>query len=156
MPLIEWDERRYSTGIDRYDNQHKRLFEVLNQLHDAMEEGHAEEELGDVLRELERYTEYHFTDEEEFMEGCGFADDCSECFFGHQEMHEEFAQKVTELRKKHEEGEYITMEVLEFARDWLDSHIAGGEQDQSYGEYFASEVDDYDFSSHHIDESTFQ
>nr|WP_276252202.1 bacteriohemerythrin [Halomicroarcula sp. SHR3] len=104
MPLIEWDERRYSTGIDRYDNQHKRLFEVLNQLHDAMEEGHAEEELGDVLRELERYTEYHFTDEEEFMEGCGFADDCSECFFGHQEMHEEFAQKVTELRKKHEEG----------------------------------------------------
>jgi len=109
-----------------------------------------------VLRELERYTEYHFSGEEEFMEGCGFADDCSECFLGHQEMHEEFAAKVTELRVKHEQGEYITMEVLEFDRDWLDSHIAGGEQDQNYGDYYDSEVESYDFDSHEIDESTFQ
>jgi hemerythrin-like metal-binding protein len=145
MVLIEWDDDRYSTNIDRFDEQHQNLFELLNDLHQAMEEGRAEEELGDILRELERYTEYHFGDEEEFMEDCGYSHDCSECFHNHQEMHENFASKVTELREKHENGEYITMEVLEFARDWLDSHIAGGDQDQNYGEYYRTEVDNYEF-----------
>ena len=145
MALIEWDDERYSTEIDRMDEQHQRLFELLNDLHQAMEEGHAEEEIGDTLRELERYTEYHFGDEEEFMEGCGYAQDCSDCFHDHQEMHENFAAKVTDLREKHEEGEYITMEVLQFARDWLDSHIAGSQQDMGYSEYYKSEVDDYQF-----------
>lgn len=145
MALIEWDEQRYSTNIERFDEQHQNLFEMLNELHQAMEEGRAEEKLGDALRELEEYTEYHFDDEEHFMEDCGFAQDCSECFHSHREMHEEFAAKVTELREKHENGEFITMEVLEFARDWLDSHIAGEDQDQSYGEYYVQEVEDYDF-----------
>ncbi len=145
MTLIEWNEAKYSTNIDRFDDQHKRLFSLLNDLHEAMEEGRAQEELGDILRELEEYTEYHFGDEEEFMQDCGYARDCSECFHDHEEMHQNFASKVTELREKHENGEFITMEVLEFARDWLDSHIAGDEQDQGYGEYYRKEVDDYEF-----------
>lgn len=145
MGLIEWDEERYSTHIDRFDEQHQNLFELLNDLHEAMEEGHAEEELGETLRELEEYTEYHFGDEENFMQDCGYAQDCSECFHDHQEMHEDFAAKVTELREQHENGEYITMDVLQFARDWLDSHIAGSNQDQSYAEYYVEEVDDYQF-----------
>jgi len=145
--FIEWDEKRYSTEIERFDEQHKRLFTLLNDLYLAMEEGRSEQRVGDILRELERYTEYHFGDEEEFMQDCGFAMDCADCFFNHREMHEEFAAKVKELRQKHEEGEYITMEMLMFARDWLDSHIAGLDQDQSYGDYYADSVpDDYQYS----------
>ena len=145
MALIEWDDSRYSTSVEKIDEQHQRLFELLNDLHTAMEEGRAEEELGDILRELEEYTEYHFGDEETMMKDCGFAQDCSSCFHDHQEMHENFATKVSELREKHENGEYITMEVLEFARDWLDSHIAGDDQDQSYGDYVRQELDGYSF-----------
>jgi hemerythrin-like metal-binding protein len=138
--FIEWDDERYSTYIDRFDDQHKRLFELLNDLHVAMERGESDEKVGDILRELEEYTEYHFGDEEEFMQDCGYAMDCADCFYNHREMHEEFASKVSELRRKHENGEYITMEVLLFARDWLDSHIAGLNQDQNYTDYYAEEV----------------
>ena len=145
MALIEWDDDRYSTNIDKFDEQHQQLFDILNDLHAAMQEGRADEEVGDILRELERYTEYHFGDEENFMQDCGYAGDCSDCFYDHQDMHETFASKVNELRAAHEDGEYITMDVLEFARDWLDAHIAGDEQDQSYGEYFAEEVENYEF-----------
>ncbi len=144
--FAEWDEERYSTNIERFDEQHKRLFGLLNDLHTAMNEGHSEEEVGDILRELERYTEYHFGDEEEFMQNCGYAMDCSDCFYNHREMHEEFAGKVQELREKHENGEYVTMEVLTVARDWLDAHIAAGDEDQNYADYFQSEVsDDYEY-----------
>ncbi len=145
--FIEWDNERYSTEIERFDEQHKRLFTLLNDLYLAMEEGQSEQRVGDTLRELERYTEYHFGDEEEFMQDCGFAMDCADCFFNHREMHEEFAAKVKELRQKHEDGEYITMEMLMFARDWLDSHIAGLDQDQSYSDYYTDAVpEDYEYT----------
>jgi len=145
MTLIEWNDDKYSTQIDRFDEQHQNLFDLLNDLYDAMEQGKGQEEVGDALRELEEYTEYHFGDEEEFMKDCGYAHDCSECFHSHQDMHEEFAATVSEFREKHENGEFITMDVLEFARDWLDGHIAGDEQDQSYSDYFAEDVEDYEF-----------
>jgi hemerythrin-like metal-binding protein len=145
--FIEWDDERYSTEIERFDDQHRHLFGLLNDLHEAMDEGRSEEEVGDILRELERYTEYHFGDEEEFMQDCGFSMDCADCFYSHRDKHEEFAEKVSELREKHENGEYITMEVLMFARDWLDSHIAGGNQDQSYSDYYHENLaDDYEYT----------
>jgi len=140
--FADWDDERYSTDIDRFDEQHRRLFGLLNDLHAAMDEGHSEAEIGDILRELERYTEYHFGDEEEFMQDCGYAMDCADCFYDHREMHEEFAARVAEFREKHENGEYVTMEVLTFLRDWLDSHIAALDEDQNYADYFESEVDD--------------
>jgi hemerythrin-like metal-binding protein len=61
--FIEWSDERYSTDIDRFDEQHKHLFGLLNDLYVAIEEGHPEETVGDILQELERYTEYHFGDE---------------------------------------------------------------------------------------------
>ncbi|QLH84210.1 bacteriohemerythrin [Halosimplex pelagicum] len=144
--FADWDDERYSTDIDRFDEQHRRLFGLLNDLHAAMDEGHSEEEIGDILRELERYTEYHFGDEEEFMQDCGYAMDCADCFYDHREMHEEFAARVAEFREKHENGEYVTMEVLTFLRDWLDAHIAALDEDQNYADYFESEVDgDYEY-----------
>ncbi|WP_247009341.1 bacteriohemerythrin [Halorientalis litorea] len=144
--FAEWDNDRYSVGIERFDEQHQRLFGLLNDLHTAMDEGHSDEKVGDILRELERYTDYHFGDEEEFMQDCGYAMDCSDCFFNHREMHDEFAERVTDLREKHENGQYITMEVLTFVRDWLDSHIAASDVDQNYGEYYEEEVEDYEYN----------
>lgn len=138
--FIEWNDDRYSTGIDRFDDQHQRLFELLNELSTAMDEGRSQEAVGEILRELEKYTEYHFGDEEEFMQDCGFAMDCANCFYNHREMHEQFAEKVSELRRKHEAGETISMEVLLFARDWLDSHIAGLNQDQNYADYYDEQL----------------
>lgn len=145
MALIEWDDERHSTSVQTVDDQHKRLFELLNDLHMAMEEGRAEEEIGDVLRDLEEYTEYHFTDEEGMMRDCGYSDVCNACFDDHRSAHEEFATRVSQLRERHENGEFITMDVLQFARDWLDSHIAGEEMDQDYGDYVRRELDGYTY-----------
>ena len=145
--FIEWIDDRYSTEIDRFDEQHKHLFGLLNDLYVAMDEGHSEETIGEILRELERYTEYHFGDEEEFMQDCGYAMDCADCFYNHREMHEEFAETVGEFRERHENGEPITMDVLEFARDWLDAHIAASDEDQNYAGYYRESVpDDYEYS----------
>ncbi len=144
--FIEWSDERYSTDIDRFDEQHKHLFGLLNDLHVALEEGHPEETVGDILRELERYTEYHFGDEEEFMQDCGYAMDCADCFYNHREFHEEFVETVKEFRERHENGEPITLDVLEFTKEWLDAHIGGEDVDQNYSEYYQETVpEDYEY-----------
>ncbi|WP_302080661.1 bacteriohemerythrin [Salinibaculum rarum] len=145
--LIEWDDERYSTNIERFDEQHQYLFGLLNELYVAMDEGRSDEEVGDILRELERYTEYHFGDEEEFMQDCGYSMECADCFYNHREKHEEFEEKVRDLRQRHENDEHIELEVLTFVSDWLDSHIAGVNQDQNYSEYFEENIsDDYEYT----------
>jgi len=144
--FIEWSDERYSTQIDRFDEQHKHLFGLLNDLHVAIEAGHSEAVVGDILEELERYTEYHFGDEEEFMQDCGYAMDCADCFYDHKDFHEEFVETVGEFRERHENGEPITTDVLEFTKEWLDAHIAGPDIDQKYSEYYQEQVpEDYEY-----------
>ena len=152
--FIEWRDERYSTDIDRFDEQHRHLFGLLNDLHVAIEAGHSEDVVGDILEELERYTEYHFGDEEEFMQDCGYAMDCADCFYNHREFHAEFVETVGEFRERHENGEPITTDVLEFTREWLDAHIAGDEVDQNYSEYYRETVpDDYEYRPGKLNET---
>ncbi|MEF8870170.1 MAG: bacteriohemerythrin [Haloarculaceae archaeon] len=145
--LIEWDDERYSTDIDRFDDQHQYLFGLLNELYVAMDEERSDEEVGDILRELERYTEYHFGDEEEFMQDCGYSMECADCFYNHREKHAEFEEKVRDLRQRHENDEHIELEVLTFVSDWLDSHIAGVNQDQNYSDYYEENLgEEYEYT----------
>lgn len=142
MSYIEWDQARFGAGIDHIDEQHRQLFETVNDLHAAMTEGRGRDELETILEDLESYTNYHFGDEETFMQDCGYAADCASCFRTHADVHREFETRVAEIRFRYEAGEMtVTMDTLEFLRTWLTSHIAGGDMDQDYATYHA-EADD--------------
>jgi len=56
---FEWDEK-YSVNVDEIDEQHKKLVDLIKQLHDSLEDGSASETVGEVLNEMAEYTEYHF------------------------------------------------------------------------------------------------
>ena len=72
--------------------------------------------------------------------------DCADCFYDHREFHEEFVETVAEFRERHENGEPITTDVLEFTKEWLDAHIAGSDVDQNYSEYYQQTVpEDYEY-----------
>ena len=140
MTYIEWDEDRYGVGVDHIDDQHRRLFETINDLHAAMREGKGREELAAILDDLESYTNYHFGDEETFMQNCGYSEACSDCFHSHTDAHREFEERVSEIRSRYETGEMtVTMDTLEFLRTWLTGHIAGSEMDQDYADYSVEE-----------------
>lgn len=143
MAFIEWDGDRFGVGVERFDEQHRRLFELTDDLHGAMREGEGREEVGRVLAELEEYTYHHFDDEEGFMEDCGYADHCPGCFSSHEDAHRAFEQRVSELRADHEAGDLtVSMETLRFLRDWLQSHVASADQDQDYSDYYAGDRGD--------------
>lgn len=45
MPLMTWNDNEFSVNIKELDTHHKRLFDLVNDLHDTMKQGKA----GDTL-----------------------------------------------------------------------------------------------------------
>ncbi len=118
MALITWSNM-LSTGVSEQDAQHKKLIDLINQLNDAMQAGHGADVLGKVLNELVNYTVFHFGYEEKLMAQHKYEDSPA-----HKAEHAKFVQTAGDLKKKFDSGNaVISVEIMNFLRDWLTSHI---------------------------------
>ncbi|NHZ84921.1 MAG: bacteriohemerythrin [Planctomycetia bacterium] len=133
MAYLEWNEN-YSVGIKTMDNHHKKLFSIVNELHNGMSSGHTTEVLRKVLSELVDYTKYHFTEEEDLMRKYDYPELAS-----HKEEHDELIEMVQDLQQQFDKrkGELtIIMKMQDFLRSWWVNHIIG--IDKKYGPYLNS------------------
>ena len=73
MALITWNDV-YSVKVKQFDDQHKKLIDLVNQLHDAMKVGKGGQVIGDVLKALIDYTGSHFAAEERLMKLYNYPD----------------------------------------------------------------------------------
>lgn len=119
MPLITWDET-YSVNIREIDDQHKKLFNLINILCDAMREGRDNDVLGRVLSELIDYTVYHFDTEERLFKKHGYPE-----YKHHKKEHDNLTRQAVELRDKFNSDGYgmLSLEVLIFLKDWMKNHV---------------------------------
>lgn len=125
MALFTWSDE-YSVGIKEIDEQHKKLFDIINELHDAMKEAKGKAVLGKVIKELISYTEFHFSTEEILLQNCKYPD-----FNQHKLKHDDFTRKVKEFEQKYLSGAaLLSQEIVQFLRDWLVKHIK--ESDKQY------------------------
>ena len=127
MPLLEWNDKM-SVGVREIDAEHKNLVSMLNNLYDGMQSGKAQEALAKVLDELISYTASHFAHEERLFAQTGYpaAD-------GHIAEHRALTKQALEVQSKYKAGATaaLSMEVLNFLRNWLVNHIQGS--DRKYG-----------------------
>lgn len=124
MTYLTWSES-LAVGNTFIDNDHKKLIDMVNRLHQLMQEGKGKEVLDKVLHNLITYTQEHFRREEDLMRNIRFAG-----FLQHKEEHEKLLGQVLELQQKFDSGAAtLSIQVLHFLRDWLVHHI--GESDQS-------------------------
>ena len=118
MALIEW-KPSYSVGVPTFDRQHQKLFELINQLHEAMAKGKAREQMSPIVSELYNYTKTHFREEEETLARARYTK-----LPTHKLMHREFEAKVDAFGKDVKEGKLgLSIEVMGFLKDWLAAHI---------------------------------
>lgn len=124
MPLMEWTEK-LSVGVPRFDAEHRRLVDMVNDLFDAVQSGRGREALGNILDDLIIYTETHFTNEEAALRDCGFPD-----LEAHLEEHHLLTDQVRDIRRKYLSGPSATlsMEVMNFLKNWLIKHIQGSDR----------------------------
>ena len=128
MALFNWNAS-YSVNVRELDEQHKVLIKLINELHDAMKVGKGKEALGPVLKELVDYTVYHFGHEEKLFSGNGFPDSKQ-----HKEIHAKLVEQVRDIQRNYESGNTVlTMEVMNFLKEWLSGHIMG--TDKKYSSY---------------------
>jgi hemerythrin len=126
MPLLIWNPR-FSVGIESFDSQHKRLINLVNQLHEAMMKGKAEDALHRVLHELVEYTKTHFAAEERFMQSHGFSG-----YLAHKTEHDKLTKQVVDFQREFLEGKIaLSISLLSFLKTWLTEHIMGTDKKYS-------------------------
>lgn len=129
MPLMEWNDK-LSVGITQFDNEHKRLVAMVNDLFDGVQAGRGKDLLGPVLDGLITYTKTHFANEERYMQLHNFPE-----FAAHKAEHDALTKQVLDVEKKFRAGAtaVLSMEVMNFLKNWLVKHIMG--TDKHYGPY---------------------
>jgi len=128
---FQWDES-YATGVNLVDQQHKKLFEMINRFYSALHEKRPQEALQQLLAGLLDYTKYHFTTEEELMAKNSYL-----LSTDHINEHREFMVKAADWQKRATSGQLIiSMEVTNYLRDWLVDHIS--KKDKALGSYLKS------------------
>ena len=127
MPLMEWTEDM-SVGVKVIDDDHKKLIGMLNELNDGILADKTGASLESVIEGLLRYTKYHFAREERFFAKTGYPGGAA-----HKAEHDLLATRVGNLQMRFETGQSIilSMEAVEFLKNWLTDHIMGS--DQQYG-----------------------
>ncbi len=121
MALYDWKDD-YSVGVARFDNHHKRLFNIANQLHEMMKQGKGAEVIEPLLRELIDYTRYHLAEEEKAMENIGYSD-----IINHKRAHKIFTDQLNEAMAEVDAGKtiFVVIKIAKTVIDWLINHIYG-------------------------------
>ncbi len=128
MAYMEWTND-LSVKVTSFDNQHKKLIEMINDFYASVEKGKLKEVVQKLLIEMQKYTKTHFYSEENYMVKYNYPD-----YAEHKKEHEVFIKKVEELMTKYSEGKMIlSFDITKFLKDWLVNHIQG--TDKKYSEF---------------------
>ena len=130
--LIEWDEDTFSVGIPDMDNQHKKLFNIINRLNADIHAGDTGESARRTLDNLVEYAKLHLDHEEALLRKHHYPN-----FDSHKQIHDNIRAKVGALYDRYKNGEEgVLVEIMIFLKDWLYSHIQ--KVDKKYGAYITS------------------
>lgn len=131
---------KYKTGIELVDDEHKRLFEIIEEAYNIIHNDFVPDKYDYIIHllgELKDYTEFHFKDEEELMERIGYPEIASQ-----KKAHSAFIEKLVEIGisdldfMDDNQHQYLS-ELVNFLVTWLSSHILGA--DKKIGEYVKSQ-----------------
>ena len=128
MAAVIWNDS-YSVGVKALDEQHKKLFGMVNQMHEAMMAGKGRVVVGQVMNEMFDYVRLHFTAEEKLLERYNYPGLAEQ-----KREHEAFIQKVEEMQQKMQAGNLtLSIEVSQFLQSWIKDHIMG--VDKKYSDF---------------------
>ena len=129
MTVEEWKKTSYTftdeylTGIEIIDEEHKILFNIIEQVHEVIADDlktDKYDEIVTLLSDLRTYTKVHFKDEEEYMESIQY-----EGLEAQRVAHELFIARLDEidLNEIDTHQEDTLEELMAFLTEWLVNHI---------------------------------
>lgn len=116
--MFAWNDI-YAVNVEKIDEQHRQIFELINDLQRSMMLDYGEAILEGVYVRLIDYTKSHFATEEKLMLNHGYPEAKT-----HIQEHEHLIAKVKELDRQRSTGtEQLSVRTLTFLFDWLSHHI---------------------------------
>lgn len=114
---------KYHTGIEQIDKEHETLFAIINDVYKLVEEDYNDDKYDEALAlldRLEKYTQTHFSHEEEIMEQNNFP----ELDF-QRNAHASFIERLSDrdMGEKVENPKEFLENLLDFLYAWLGNHI---------------------------------
>ncbi len=121
MTLLRWRDS-LSLNVPAIDNDHKRLFDLLNRVRFLDLAGDDPEAIIDALSELLLYTQTHFRREERLMELGNYPG-----LDAHRRYHREFTDKVTEAMAQFRANStnFRANNIYKLLANWLVDHVLG-------------------------------
>jgi hemerythrin len=120
--LVTWSAT-YSVGIKIIDDQHKELFNLVNEMYNHVSNDDEEAERAyfqSVVKQVLGYVKTHFATEETIMKRTKF-----QGYAVHKKVHDSFILSVVDIIKKYDEKKRAPLMVLtHFIKDWILTHIA--------------------------------
>jgi hemerythrin len=118
MAFIIWTDE--ISVNDEIDAQHKKLFDIVNELHASVTAGAERSTLANIFNELIDYTINHFQTEERYFVDLSYPDAQV-----HKKEHDDLTEEVVKLQSQFVEGDLvISFELLDFLYDWLMKHTS--------------------------------
>ena len=124
MSLLFWEEK-YSVQVNEIDEQHKKMFVMINDLQRAMLGGQGIEMLQRTFAAMADYAATHFGTEEKYFQEYAYPDAQP-----HDEEHRQFESRLRDFRRQLGEApdlafytRLLTTEVMKFLREWWLNHI---------------------------------
>jgi hemerythrin len=129
MAVFTWSDQ-FSVGVKEFDDHHKQLVSLINQLHDAMSQGQGQNQLAVILKKLIDYTRFHFAAEEKLMTQYKYPAGSEQRL-----QHDALTKQVLKLQAEFASGKIgMSIAVIEFLKDWLTNHIL--KTDKAYRAFF--------------------
>lgn len=131
MQYFLWGPK-FNVNVEIFNEQHKKLIAILNNLHSAMTDKSDRAALGRIILELIDYTKVHFSAEEEKMIEYEYPE-----YESHKKEHDAFVEKVRNFYNDFKAKKVtLSFEMAVFIKNWLMQHISN--TDKKYGKFFNS------------------
>lgn len=118
MRSTKWQES-LSVKIDKFDKEHKAMFEAITTLAIAIECDDNKKVINEAIYTMRQLTLTHFKTEEETFRHYNYPDAIL-----HIKEHQDFTNKLNAILAIYENGRYaLSIDTVHYIQDWLTGHI---------------------------------
>lgn len=125
---VPWNVSR-SVKVSRFDEDHKQMFSIIKDLHDAMSSGKGALVVNPTITKLADHMKHHFSAEEEMMGKTMYSE-----LDSHRLEHEEILRQIEQFQRDIAAGKFVSsVTVAEFLDQRLIAHTTA--IDRKYSEH---------------------
>lgn len=127
MAISQWMDELL-LGLEPFDSEHKILFQLIDDLNEAMKARLGDVVIDSILGDLENYARTHFQHEEEYFLKIAYPRQAE-----HSIEHLKFTNDIAGFRQELFQSPMgLPVKVVNYLRNWLYTHIKVKDKDFGY------------------------